>query len=102
MPRKTDPGLNVFSVAAPASAAAQMLVLARQIPARKRVEHVREVCQGCADVIALTPMTTWVEHLVILMERLEANSGDVRFDRELGRFNLALQARLSGEAWHLK
>lgn len=102
MPRKTDPGPNVFEVAAPASVAAQMLVLARQIPAKKRAEHVREVCQGCADVIALTPMTTWAEHLITLIERLEANSGDVRFERELGRFSLAVQARVAGEAWSSK
>ncbi|MBN2003957.1 MAG: hypothetical protein JXA21_11435 [Anaerolineae bacterium] len=102
MSHKTDPGPNVFRVAAPASAAAQMLVLARQVPARRRAEHVREVCQGCADVIALTPMTTWVEHLVVLMERLEANSGDVRFQRELGRFGLIIQGRLAGEVWSSK
>jgi len=104
MPKKkiVDEGPQVVEVHAEQPLLAQVLHHARQLPPRARAVYVTEVCRTCGDVIALTPMTTWMGHVVTTLERLDAAAGEehaLTFTRELKHLLPVLAIRAEEGSW---
>ena len=97
-----DDGPQVVEVPAELPLLAQVLHHTHQLSPRARAAYVTEVCQGCADVIALTPMTTWMGHVVTILQRLDAAAGEehaLTFTRELKHLLPVLAIRAQEGSW---